>query len=87
MFSLARSRKSSNTVSRVVGADGYRQCDRAIVCTFQAIVEHEPDCDYSALSAALKRARDPQFVVTLVNLRAAYNDGVYAAAQYAYSNR
>lgn len=82
MISLARSPKTRN-LDKSVGLDGYRACDRAIICQFQQIVERESDCDYDALATALRKARDPQFVVTMTNLRRAYNDGIYAGAGYA----
>lgn len=82
-----KSSKPTRKIDRTRGSDGYRACDVATITRFQATIERESDCDYDALRAALLKARDPQFVVNMVNLRAAYNDGVYAAAQFAYAAR
>lgn len=87
MFKLGRKANKPNQPDRTIGSDGYRQCDRHVITQFQAIVERESNCDYSALAIALKRARDPNFVVTMINLRAAYNDGLYSSAQVAYVRR
>ena len=82
-----KSSKSAQRVDRSIGMDGYPAYARKTICEFQAIVEREQDADFEALAMALKKARDPQFVITLVNLRAAYNDSCYATAQYAYVSR
>jgi hypothetical protein len=84
MFSL---RKSSNTVKSAAREDGYTARAAAVVCQFQQIIERESDCDYDALRAALLWARVPGHIVTLVNLRAVYNDSVYSSAQFAYASR
>lgn len=87
MFGFNRRDKQHKQPDRTIGSDGYRQCDRRIITEFQAIIERESDCDYSALAAALRKARDPNFVVTMINLRAAYNDCIYSSAQVAYVRR
>jgi hypothetical protein len=56
------------------GNDGYRACDRATICTFQATIEREHDCNYDALRATLLRARDVNYIVSMRSLRATYND-------------
>lgn len=66
-----------------VRSDGYSSSASAVVCAFQADCERSGKCDYNALRAALAWARVPGHVVTLVNLRAVYNDSVYSSAQFA----
>lgn len=92
MISLAHFAKSSNkstkqTVDRSIGFDGYPAYARKTICEFQAIIERESDCDYEALRHALHLAQDRNFVITLVQLRAAYNDSLYAGAQFATMGR
>lgn len=87
VHSNTKSSKRPASIDRSVGADGYPAYARAVVCEFQAIVEREADCDYDALRHALHLAKDRNFVITLVNLRRAYNDVVYASAQCAYVSR
>lgn len=88
-FNLHSNTKSTKQpkFDRSIGADNYRQCDRATICKFQQIIERESDCDYDALRSALRKAQDRNFVVTLTNLRAAYNDSLYSSAQFATMGR
>jgi len=91
MVSLSLFRKSSKSPAPVPAsaarADGYDARAAAVCCRFQAIVEAESDVDYDALRAALAWARVSGVVVTLPNLRAKYNDFLYASAEVAYSSR
>lgn len=54
-------------VNRSRGADGIRECDRVVLRDFQATCERIGE--YDALKAALKAARDVNFVVNPVNLQ------------------
>lgn len=65
--------------------DGYSKKKAAIVCEFQAIVESESGCDYTALSATLLKARHLSYEVSIDHLRQTYTDFVWAS--FGVSNR
>lgn len=71
MFKLFGSKKP---VSQVRRADGYRECDVALIIKFQKQYEAQyPD----AVRCALYAARDSQFVVTEVNLMKFVNNEMW----------
>lgn len=74
-------RKQQDTVT--IRRDRYNDQRNRILCAFQATIERESDCDYDALRAALLWARDCNHPVTMITLRRAYNDVLYASIEFA----
>lgn len=60
-------------VSAAPRADGYTNETANIVCKFQALMESDGACNYGALRAALKWARETSEEVTLISLMAQYD--------------